>query len=125
MTGARVIAFLASTDPDAAVGFYRDALGLTLVEDSPFALVFESGGTTLRIQKVGEFSPQPFTALGWAVDDIVAAVRELGARGIAMDRFPGVPQDDDAIWTTPDGARVAWFHDPDGNVLSLTQAAPA
>ena len=116
-----VIAFTQTTEPDRAKTFYRDVLGLKFQQDTPFALVFQAGGITLRVQKVREFSPLPFTALGWRVRDMSAAVSELSQRGVVFERFSGMPQDDAGVWTTPDGAKVAWFKDPDGNVLSLTQ----
>lgn len=117
----KTIAFVATARAAAALAFYRDVLGFTLQEDAPHALVFEAFGTMLRIQKVEHLEPQPFTALGWAVADIRAEVDALAARGVAFERYGFIPQDDEGIWTTPDGAKVAWFHDPDGNTLSLTQ----
>ena len=116
-----VIAFVATAAPAEALRFYRDVLGLALVEDSPFALVLEAGGTMVRVQKVERLAPQPFTALGWRVDDIAATIGELVARGVRFERFGFFEQDELGVWTTPDGAKVAWFKDPDGNTLSLTQ----
>jgi catechol 2,3-dioxygenase-like lactoylglutathione lyase family enzyme len=75
----------------------------------------------LRIQKVADAAPHPFTALGWQVEDIRTAVHALAAAGVSCERFPGLHQDGDGIWTAPSGARIAWFKDPDGNVLSLTE----
>ncbi len=117
---AKIMAFVATTDAARAMSFYRDALGLTLVEDSPFALAFDIGGTMLRIQKVETFTPHPFTALGWHVGDIAGAIDRLVATGVAMERFAGMDQDTRGVWTSPGGARIAWFKDPDGNLLSLT-----
>ena len=119
----RLIAFVATAKPDESMAFYRDTLGLSLVEESEFSIVFLSGETMLRIQKVAEVSIPPDTALGWEVDDIARRVAELGAEGISFERFEGVRQDADGIWTAPDGSKVAWFQDPDGNRLSLTQFA--
>ena len=119
-----VIAFTQTIQPDRAKAFYREILGLRFQEESPFALVFMAGRTMLRVQKVREFSPLPFTALGWRVSDIAAVGEELSKRGVVFERYAGMPQDDAGIWTTPDGAKVAWFKDPDGNVLSLTQWPP-
>jgi len=112
-----------ATSAPQAIAFYRDLLGLTLVEDqSPFALVFDANGTMLRVTFVGSFTPQQFTVLGWHVPDIDSAVTALLAAGLTFTRYPGL---NDAtplpIWTTPNGARIAWFPDPFGNVLSLTQ----
>ena len=104
-----------------ARAFYHGKLGLALVEDSGYALVFDANGTQLRVQRVQDVAPHPYTALGWEVDNLGATVRGLVANGVAMARFPGLPLDADAIWDTPDGSRVAWFHDPDGNTLSLSQ----
>ncbi len=122
---AKVMAFVATANPDAAKRFYAETLGLRLVEDGPFALVFDSNGTMLRVQKLepSTLVTTPYTALGWDVIDITASVRSLVERGVAFEHYNGLPQDDLGIWTTPDGSRVAWFKDPDGNTLSLTQFA--
>jgi len=117
-----VIAMIATTQPERAKQFYSDTLGLNLVEDSWFALVYMAGGTRLHIQKVKQFTPSPFTAIGWTVADIAAAVAALAKKGVKFERFPGVEQDAAGIWTTPDRAgKVCWFKDPDGNTLSLTE----
>jgi catechol 2,3-dioxygenase-like lactoylglutathione lyase family enzyme len=116
-----MMSFVATTQPDAAKAFYGDVLGLALAEDSPFALVFSGGGRMLRMPKVQAFSPLPFTVLGWAVPDITATVAELSAKNVVFEDFPGLPQDDAGIWTAPNGDKVAWFKDPDWNLLSLTQ----
>jgi predicted enzyme related to lactoylglutathione lyase len=118
---SKVTGFLATVKPDAAKDFYANVLGLTLTGESQYALVFDSNGTMVRIQKVKEFSPQPFTALGWNVTDIETAVAELTSHGVKMVKTEFVQQDPLGIWTTPDGSRVAWFLDPDGNTLSLAQ----
>jgi catechol 2,3-dioxygenase-like lactoylglutathione lyase family enzyme len=116
-----VIAFVATTDPERARRFYEAALGLPLLRDEPFALVFDANGTTLRVQKVRELHPAPYMILGWKVPDVRATVSSLEARGIRFERYPGLVQDDVGVWTSPSGARVAWFKDPDGHILSLTQ----
>lgn len=118
---APLIAFLATTNAARSKAFYSDVLGLRLVEDSPFALEFDVGGTMLRIQKVETLTPHPFTALGWQVPDIAAQIADLAQRGLVFERFPGLDQDAAGVWTSPSGARIAWFKDPDGNVLSLTE----
>jgi catechol 2,3-dioxygenase-like lactoylglutathione lyase family enzyme len=118
---ARPVAFVATTDPPRALHFYRDVLGLELVADEPFALVFDLAGTTLRIAKVERLDPQPHTVLGWVVEDVTAAVDGLRARGVEPTRYPGMEQDVDGVWRSPGGARIAWFVDPDGNTLSVTQ----
>jgi catechol 2,3-dioxygenase-like lactoylglutathione lyase family enzyme len=121
---APIVAFAPVTDVGRSRAFYVDLLGLTVVEDTPFALVCDAGGTTLRITPVGQLSPQPFTVLGWAVDDVAATGRALVDAGVELLRFDGMEQDELGVWTTPGGDRIAWFHDPDGNVLSLSQHAP-
>lgn len=118
---AEVIAFIATTRADEALAFYRDVLGLRVVEDTPYAIVMEGGGTMLRVQKAPAHTPAPHTALGWKVADLGATMDGLTARGVTFARFGGIPQDADGVWTTPDGTRIAWFRDPDGNLLSLTQ----
>ena len=85
-----------------------------------FALVFEGDGTMIRVVKVDAFSPQPFTILGWKVNDIQEKVAALTKRGVAFERYPGMEQDKLGIWDAPGGARVAWFKDPDGNLLSVS-----
>jgi catechol 2,3-dioxygenase-like lactoylglutathione lyase family enzyme len=94
---------------------------LSVVEESPFACVFDAHGTSLRVTPVGEMRAAPYTVLGWVIDDIGATVDALGTAGVKLERFEGVEQDDRGVWTTPSGAQVAWFTDPDGNVLSVTQ----
>jgi catechol 2,3-dioxygenase-like lactoylglutathione lyase family enzyme len=118
---SRLVCFVATADAERARNFYESRLGLPLVEDGGYALVFDAHGTQLRVQRVDAVAPHPYTALGWEVDDLAATVRSLAANGVAMARFPGLPLDADGIWDTPDGSRVAWLHDPDGNTLSLSQ----
>jgi catechol 2,3-dioxygenase-like lactoylglutathione lyase family enzyme len=115
-----VIAFSATRDPERARAFYADKLGLKFVADEHFALVFEANGTMLRIQKAPSYTPLPFTQLGWQVANIERTVDVLSERGVVFERFDGFEQDERGVWTAPDGARVAWFKDPDGNLLSLT-----
>lgn len=118
---AHLISFVATSDPKAARKFYENTLGLTFVSGDQFALVFEVSGTMLRVQKVDRVDPHGYTALGWEVPDINRAVSELGKRGVKFARYEGMDQDDQGIWKAPSGARIAWFQDPDGNLLSLTQ----
>jgi predicted enzyme related to lactoylglutathione lyase len=117
----KLIAFVATTDPARAKKFYRDTLRLRLVSEDAFALVFDVSGTMLRVATVQQLSPAPYTVLGWQVPDIVAAVNSVEAAGIKLQRYPGMNQDELGIWTSPGGGRIAWFKDPDGNTLSLTQ----
>jgi catechol 2,3-dioxygenase-like lactoylglutathione lyase family enzyme len=116
-----LMAFAATDRAGDALVFYRDVLGLRFIADEPYALVFAAGAVTLRIQKVESHEPLPYTTLGWKVLDIAATVAKLRDKGVACERFPGMAQDGLGIWASPSGARVAWFKDPDGNVLSLTQ----
>jgi catechol 2,3-dioxygenase-like lactoylglutathione lyase family enzyme len=118
---AHVIAFAAATDLDRARGFYERTLGPTVTERNDFACVLDAHGTMLRVTAVPRVSAAGYTVLGWRVADITATVRELAARGVEFRRYDGMDQDGDGIWTTPGGDQVAWFADPDGNVLSLTQ----
>jgi catechol 2,3-dioxygenase-like lactoylglutathione lyase family enzyme len=116
------VSFVPITDGAKAIAFYRDLLGLTLVEDqSPFALVFDLNGNVFRVTFVGEFTPQKFTILGWQAADIDLAVAEMTAAGVVFNKYPWM-QSEGAVWTAPGGTRIAWFSDPFGNVLSLQSA---
>ena len=119
----RLVAFLATTDGVRARRFYEGTLGLRVISDDDYALAVtvDGAGTMLRIQKVAAFAPQPFTALGWQVSDVEKTVQGLRSRGVEPERYPGLAHDGNGVWQSPSGARVAWFRDPDGNVLSLTQ----
>ena len=116
-----LVAFVGAADLDRARAFYEGVLGLPVTERTDFACVFDSGGTMLRVTAVPAVAQPGYTVLGWRVPDIRAVVRELTGRGVTVLRFDGMAQDEDGIWTTPGGDRVAWFADPDGNTLSLTQ----
>jgi catechol 2,3-dioxygenase-like lactoylglutathione lyase family enzyme len=117
-----IIGFVASSDPDRAKKFYRDTLGLPLVsEEMPFALVFDAHGTMLRVAIVEKVVSAGYTVLGWRVPNIVAAAKALSQAGVRFERYPGMQQDELGIWSSPSGARVAWFKDPDGNTLSISQ----
>ena len=115
------VLFLATSNARRSRSFYEQVLGLTLVADEPPALVFRTGGSMLRIQKVDQVHAAPYTALGWAVSDIRQSVRDLRAAGVKFEEYEGMNQDADGVWSAPSGALVAWFKDPDGQVLSLTQ----
>ena len=121
LNSSKVISFVATKNPASARKFYEKTLGLKLASDDPFALVFDAKGTMLRVQKVHELHPAKHTVLGWEVDDIRAEIEELTKRGVRFEHFPGLPQDELGIWAAPSGASVAWFKDPDGNTLSLTE----
>lgn len=117
-----LLTFVATTNPERAKKFYRDTLNLPLVsEELPFALVFDLNGTILRVQIVEKFAPAPFTVLGWRVSDIYSGVKALQKSGVTFQHFPGMEQDELGIWNSPSGAKIAWFKDPDGNTLSLSQ----
>jgi len=120
--GSKLVAFAATTNPEKARAFYEGVLGLQLVADEkPFALVFDANGTMLRVTTVHELKPHPFTVLGWHVADIEETVDQLAAAGVEFNRYKGMNDSDPrGIWNSPSGARVAWFKDPDGNVLSVT-----
>ena len=121
LAGDDLIAFVATADPARARAFYGNTLGLPLESESGFALVYRAAGTMLRVTVVDAVVPAGYTVLGWAVADIAARVRELGARGVAFERYDGLEQDELGVWRSPSGPRIAWFKDPDGNTLSLTQ----
>lgn len=117
------MAFAATNRAEEAISFYRDSLGLRLLADEPFALVFEANGTMLRIQKTTNWTPPEFTVLGWEVSDIRQAISALTAKGVKFMRVPSLSQDDLGIWSPDVRTMVAWFRDPDGNILSLTEFA--
>ncbi len=121
LAGAELVAFVSATDADCANRFYGELLGLSLVEQTPFACVFRAANAELRVTLVESLQPAPQTVLGWRVTDVDAAARELRARGATSLRYAGLEQDELGIWRSPSGALVVWFADPDGNVLSLTQ----
>ena len=120
LDGSEFVGFIPVRDSTVARPFYEEILGLYLVDDTPFALVFDAFGTMLRVTPVGEFTPFPFTIAGFDVPDIDATVASLAAAGVVFSRFDFMEQDELGIWSAPGGARVAWFRDPDGNTLSLT-----
>ena len=118
------VAFIPTTKPEAARAFYETTLGLRFESADQFAIVFRSGpqpGIMLRVTTVPELTPQPFTIFGWQVDDIVASVTELAGKGVEFTRYGFMKQDERGIWNAPGGTKVAWFRDPDGNTLSLSQ----
>jgi predicted enzyme related to lactoylglutathione lyase len=117
------VAFIPTTKPKEARAFYEKTLGLRFESADDFAIVFRAGteGIMLRVTIVPELTPQSFTIFGWQVDDIVASVTELAAKGVEFTRYGFMKQDKQGIWNAPGGTRVAWFTDPDGNTLSLSQ----
>jgi catechol 2,3-dioxygenase-like lactoylglutathione lyase family enzyme len=119
----KLVGFVATASPTTSQEFYERTLGLQLLENSPFAMVFGAGSTTIRVQKVQAVVVSGYTALGWQVSNIDQTVRELIARGVKFQRYEGMAQSEAGIWRTPDGSQVAWFKDPDGNTLSITELA--
>jgi catechol 2,3-dioxygenase-like lactoylglutathione lyase family enzyme len=116
-----LIVFIPTKDAARARVFYEELLGLQFVSDDSFAVVMDSNGTMVRIVRVGEFTPAPFTILGWQVSDIHKSVAELNAKGLQFARYAYFEQSVDGVWTAPGGSKVAWFLDPNGNTLSLSQ----
>ncbi len=122
---ADLIAFVPTRDTGKARKFYEETLGLDFIGEDRFALVFNAHGTTLRIANVSDvkgFKPAPFTIVGWQVTNASDTAGDLVKKGVQFERFPGMDQDAKGIWKSPSGAKVAWFKDPDGNILSITQA---
>jgi catechol 2,3-dioxygenase-like lactoylglutathione lyase family enzyme len=118
-----IMAFVATADPARARTFFQDVLQLKFIADEPFALVFDAHGTMLRVAKVQKLTPAPYTVLGWHVADLATVMKDLASRGITFEKYPGLGQDAAGVCTFPGGAKVAWFKDPDGNTLSLTEFA--
>ncbi|WP_206242337.1 VOC family protein [Novosphingobium terrae] len=120
---AHPIGFVFSTNPQALKSFYADVLGLPLTGEDDFAIAFDLGqGAMLRLTNLPSHKPEPHTAFGWSVADIRATILALKAKGVAFKTYDGFGQDSDGVWTAPDGqTMVAWFPDPEGNLLSLTQ----
>lgn len=119
----RLVAFIATADANRARAFYEGVLGLTFVADHGQLLVFDSGPSRLMIERVDAVTPRSGTVLGWNVKDLRRRIHDLMARGVVFERFEGMDQDDLGVWR-PAGADsgVAWFKDPDGNLLSLSLA---
>lgn len=120
LSSGKMVGFVPTTDPKRARDFYEGRLGFEFVSDDQFALVVRAGENMVRIAK-GKFTPAPFTVLGWEVTNIEEEVRALVARGVVFEKYPFVADQQTGIWVAPGGDKVAWFKDPDGNVLSLSQ----
>ena len=121
LDAAKIIAFVPIKDAKQSRAFYEGVLGLRFLSDDPFALVMESNGVMIRLAKVPKFTPAGFTVMGWEVSGIEKIVAALERKGVHFEKFAGMPQDQHGIWNSPSGAKVAWFKDPDGNILSLSQ----
>lgn len=116
-----IVAFVPIKDADTARAFYEGVLGLRFVRDDGFALVFDANGIMIRAARMKEFTPAQFTVLGWQVSKIDDVVRALAKRGVKCEIFGFFKQDELGIWTAPTGDKVAWFKDPDGNILSVSE----
>lgn len=114
-------AFIPTTNPTKAKHFYEELLGLKLISADNYGMEFDSNGTRLRVNTIQELKPHPFTVLGWDVEDIEERLKELTAKGIVFERYEFLQPDALGIWTAPDGTKVAWFKDADGNLLSLSE----
>ena len=116
-----ITAFLPTVNPERSKQFYIEVLGLKLVSEDAYALEFEGNGAALRITTVEKFTPYPFTVLGFKIEEIASQVKALNKKGIEFERYKFLEQDEWGIWTSPSKAKVVWFKDPDGNLLSLTE----
>lgn len=121
LASSEMVGFVPTRDSKQARDFYEKKLGFQFVCDDSFALVMRAGKSTIRIAKVHDFKPDVFTILGWKVKDIEVVVKWLKGRGVAFEEYPFIQEPKVGIWTSPSGAKVAWFKDPDGNVLSVSQ----
>ena len=121
LSNATLKAFVPTVKPQEAKAFYQDILGLKLLNEDQYAMEFDADNTLLRVIIVPELKPHPFTALGWNVKDIEATICSLNNKGVFCEKYDFMYQDDPGVWTSPNGSKVAWFKDPDGNLLSLTQ----
>ena len=121
LASSKVIGFVPTKDSAKARSFYEGTLGFQFVSDDPFALVMKAGETMIRIAKAQDFTPAKYTVLGWEVSNIEEIVAWLQKRGVAFEKYPWVNDKELGIWIAPGGDKVAWFKDPDGNVLSVSQ----
>ena len=121
LTNNIIKAFVSTTEPLKARQFYENKLGLKLLSEDKYGIEFEANGAHLRISIVEKLVPQPFTVLGWDTNDIVSTVKLMNKKGILFERYHFIDQDESGIWTAPGGTRVAWFKDPDGNLLSVSE----
>ncbi len=117
----KIVAFVPTQDTEKARRFYEGVLGLTFVKDDGFAMVLDANGIMVRVAKVPQFTPAQFTILGWEVADIETMARNLQEKSVSCEKFGFLKQDELGIWTAPTGDKVAWFKDPDGNILSISQ----
>jgi catechol 2,3-dioxygenase-like lactoylglutathione lyase family enzyme len=123
LNAAKVVAMVGTVRPEQAKDFYQNVLGLDFVSEDQFALVFAGKNAHIRVSRVPAVAPAPYAVLAFNVEDIAREIDAITARGATMARFPVFQQDARGIWTAPDGTKVAWFHDPDLNLLSMVQPA--
>ena len=121
LSKSKIISFVPTKNPTRARQFYQETLELTLISEDPFAIVYNANGVMLRVAKVPKLRPAGYTVLGWDVRDIRAEIKRLAKKGVKFERFSFLPQDALGIWKAPSGAKVAWFKDPDGNILSISE----
>ena len=114
-------AFIPTIMPEKAKAFYQDVLGLKLLSEDEYAMEFNANGVLLRVTTVPSLKPHEFTVLGWNVPEISSLIRLMNSKGVFFEKYNFLTQDDLGIWTAPGGAKVAWFKDPDGNLLSLSE----
>src|ERR1700676_3460315 len=123
LEAAKLVAIVCTRDRARAAKFYRDTLGLKMKLEDDYAIAFDVSGIDLRVSTVPDFTPHEHTVLGFSVPDVTAAVKALREKGVSFNTYKGFNQDELGIWSLPNSAlRVAWFNDPDGNVLSVTNA---
>jgi catechol 2,3-dioxygenase-like lactoylglutathione lyase family enzyme len=121
LASATLMGFLFTKDYDQARAFYEGKLGFQFLSQDQFALAMRAGANMIRIAKIPDFAPARATVLGWEVADIEAMVSWLKGRGVTFESYPFIQDQKTGIWTAPGGDRIAWFKDPDGNVLSVSQ----
>ena len=122
MLGAiNIVAFVPTKDAEKARAFYEGVLGLKFIKDDGFAMVLDANGIMIRVAKMKDFTPAQFTILGWQVTGIEKIVAGLQAKGVHFEIFGFFKQDSLGIWTAPTGDKVAWFKDPEGNILSISE----
>ncbi len=121
LSDQKLKAFIPTINPERAKAFYKDALGLKFIYQDNFGVEFDANGTSLRINVVRDLQPHPFTVLGWDVKDIGLYIEALVKKGIRFERYDFIEQNELGVWTSPSGSKVAWFKDPDGNLLSLSE----
>lgn len=124
LASAKPVVIIATRDRARSLPFYCDTLGLPLLAEDPYAAVLGLGGAVIRLSTIGDWTPHPHTVFGFEVADIAETIGNLRDKGVTFIVYPGFGQSEDGVWTAPDGhAKVAWFNDPDGNNLSLTEFA--